>query len=179
IGAIGDAGAVLTRSTRIAGRVRALANHGRSAHYEHAGAGWNSRMDTIQAAWLLRALAKSKKVVEERRQLVRKYATHLHFPGDRYVVPPMTADDNGYVQLNMVERPELVQKRLMAFGVDSRRIYPLTIADQPCAKGLVIPIGELPFSRRAAAHALCLPLFYGMRNEDVERCAAMFMEATR
>lgn len=178
IGAIGDAGAVLTKSVRIANRVRALAGHGRSAHYEHAAVGWNSRMDAIQAAWLIRAVSKSAEIIEERRRLVRAYSEHL--PGGPYVVPPMAADDNGYLQLNMVDGdPHAIQKRLHDLGVEARRIYPLTIADQPGARGATIAVGALPVSRRAAAHALCLPLYYGMGDDAVVHCASALMEATR
>jgi UDP-2-acetamido-2-deoxy-ribo-hexuluronate aminotransferase len=169
LGGIGDGGAVLTRSARIAARVRALANHGRSAHYEHAAAGWNSRMDAIQAAWLIRALACSDEIIAERRRLVRLYPQHL--PDGRYVVPPMDVDDNGYVQLNLVPDAGATHKALVESGVDARRIYPLTIADQPGAKGTTVSTGLLQISQMVAERALCLPLYYGMRDADVARCA--------
>lgn len=169
VGGIGDGGAVLCKSARTAARIRALANHGRSAHFEHAVVGWNSRMDAIQAAWLLRALAVSNKVIEERRRLVRLHG----FPNGPYVVPPMRTDDNGYLQLNMLRGrdPYVVQQRLHELGVEGRRIYPITIADQPGAKGIGVPIGPLHVSREFAEHAFCLPLYYGMTDAEVELCA--------
>lgn len=179
LGGIGDGGAVLTRSARTAARVRALANHGRAAHYEHAAVGWNSRMDAIQAAWLLRALEVSDKVVEERRRLVRLYPEYLSHPTNTYVVPPMDSDDNGYLQLMTAPNPEATVRRLAAAGVEARRVYPLTIADQPGAKQHGLPLGGLPASRHFAEEAISLPLWYGMKDADVERCAKAFEEAVR
>lgn len=178
IGGIGDGGAVLTKSARIAARVRLLANHGRSAHFEHAVVGWNSRMDAIQAAWLLRALDVADKVVEERRRLVR---LHGGARTDHTMIHPDGSSGNGYLQLNMVGKrdPYVVQQRLHDLGVEGRRIYPITIADQPGAKGIGIPIGELINSRSFAERAFCLPLYYGMTDEQVERCATAFEEAMR
>jgi dTDP-4-amino-4,6-dideoxygalactose transaminase len=156
--------------------VRALANHGRSAHYEHAVVGWNSRMDAIQAAWLLRALKVIDTVIEERRRLVREYANQLRPPYNTYVVPPMTCDDNGYLQVSMVSDAAGAVRRLVARGVEARRIYPLTLADQPGGKATAIPVGELPISRSVAERVLSLPLWYRMTDKDVERCADALRE---
>ena len=187
IGGIGDGGAVLTRNPRIAARVRMLANHGRSAHFEHAAVGWNSRMDTLQAKWLLRALEVADDVIEERRRLVREYPR----PNGTHVVPPMSVDDNGYLALYMCRGDTTkahsasfplsyrVQERLHELGVEGRRLYPITIADQPGAAGLGVPIGSLSVSREFAERAFCLPLWYGMTEEQVERCATAFEKVTR
>ncbi len=177
IGGIGDGGAVLSRSPRIASRVRLLANHGRSAHFEHIAVGWNSRMDAIQAAWLLRALDVSDKVIAERRRLVRLHG----YPAGSHAVPPMNVDDNGYLQLNMLRghNPIAVQERLHDLGVEGRRLYPISIIDQPGAKGLCGTTGPLPVSRAFAEHAFCLPLWYGMTDKQVEHCSQAFEEATR
>lgn len=183
IGGIGDGGAVLTNNPRIAARVRQLANHGRSAHFEHAVVGWNSRMDAIQAAWLLRALDVADTVIEERRRLVRLYPR----PAGPHVVPPMNVDDNGYLALNMIP-PDVprwgnlspayrVQEWLHERGVEGRRIYPIAIDDQPGARAvLTLSDGRLPVSREFAARAFCLPLWYGMTDEQVEHCATAFEE---
>lgn len=177
IGGIGDGGAVLTRRNHLLNRVRALANHGRVGHFEHVAVGWNSRMDTIQAAWLLRALAVSDKVIAERRRLVRLRG----FPDGPHVVPPMSVDDNGYLQLNMIRQGEVhvVQQRLADLGIEARRMYPTTIADQPGAKAHAITIGPLLNSRAFAERALCLPLYYGMTDEQVERCTKAFESVLR
>src|SRR5205814_8931600 len=52
LGAYGDAGMVVTNSTKLAERIRTLRNHGQSEKYRSTEPGWNSRLDEIQAAIL-------------------------------------------------------------------------------------------------------------------------------
>jgi len=169
IGGIGDGGAVLTRSERIAKRVRALANHGRAGHYEHAVVGWNSRMDAIQAAWLLRALEVSDKVIAQR---------HNHWMDAGQNVPKSVVP-NGYLDVRQVDHPRAVAEKLREKGVEARHIYPLTIDDQPGSAGLAIHTGGLMQSRRFTERVINLPLWYGMTAEQVEHCAKAFEEAIR
>lgn len=164
LGGIGDGGAVLCKSARTAARVRLLANHGRIGHYQHIVAGWNSRMDAIQAAWLLRALVVIDKVIEERRRVVRELAPEP--PYNTYVVPPMNCDDNGYLQVMVVDDPDATQRRLHELGIEAGRVYPCTIADQEGARS-TITIGSLHMSREIAGHIINLPLFYGITDEQV------------
>jgi dTDP-4-amino-4,6-dideoxygalactose transaminase len=56
LGAMGDAGAVVTDDSEVAASVRTLREHGQGNRYEHLPAGWTSRVDTLQAAVLLRKL---------------------------------------------------------------------------------------------------------------------------
>jgi dTDP-4-amino-4,6-dideoxygalactose transaminase len=186
IGGIGDGGAVLTRSARTAARIRALANHGRVAHQEHAVVGWNSRMDAIRAAWLLRALEVSDRVRDARQSIVYRYGTRLptiddalHDAGVHNGPTRMGIIDNGYLNIMQVADPRAVAKRLAAAGIETRHVYPLTIADQPGAKQYALSVGELPVSRRFVERAISLPVWYGMKNEDVDRCAAAFEGAVR
>ena len=176
LGGIGDSGAVLTRSDRIAKRVRALANHGRTGHYDHAVVGWNSRMDAIQAAWLLRALEVSDEVLQDR--IVHH---HQYVLGDKGtgVDIRVAGLGNGYLDVRQVDYPKTIAGKLQQKGVEARHIYPRTISDQPGAAGIAIPVGSLAASRRFCERVINLPLWYGMTNEDVERCASAFDEAIR
>lgn len=173
LGAIGDAGAVVTPSPRLAARVRALANHGRAGHYEHAVTGWNSRMDAIQAAWLLRALKVIDKVIDERRRLVRAYGGPRT---DHTMIHPAGSLGNGYLQVSMVGDAAGVVRRLNERGVEARRVYPLTLADQSGGKAAAIPVGDLPVSRSVAERIISLPLWYGMTDKDIECCADALRE---
>ena len=51
-GAAGDGGAVFTDDAALADKVRRLGNHGRTAHYGYGDVGWNSRLHSLQAAFL-------------------------------------------------------------------------------------------------------------------------------
>ncbi len=191
LGGIGDGGAVITKTARTAARVRSLANHGRAgAQHEHAVAGWNSRLDAIQAAWLLRALDVVDEVIDQRRALHLKYVELLSSAitaGRRDVeahyVHPASVQTNGYMNTvthsfsrnDRVPAAKIVQ-HLAAQGIEARRIYPYTIADQ--AHG-AIELGPLTHSRALVEHVVSLPLYNGMTPETVEQCVKAYVEAVR
>ena len=82
LGAMGDAGALTTNDDRIAARVRALREHGQSRKYHHDEIGWTARLDTIQAAVLLRKLAYLDDWNEQRRSIAALYLDALSGVGD-------------------------------------------------------------------------------------------------
>ena len=179
LGAIGDGGAVLTKTARVADRVRALANHGRAgAQHEHVAAGWNSRLDAIQAAWLLRALDVIDEVITARRALYSIYEQAL--PRGLFGRVP-GVETNGYmiayeraagIQLHADE----VAQKLVRSGVEARRIYPMTIGQQAHH---AIEFGPLLNSRRIVDFIISLPLYYGMSGGVVMRCAKAYAEAAQ
>ena len=77
--------------------------------------------------------------------------------------------------ITIIPAAEIVQK-LTAQGVEARRIYPYTIADQ--AKG-AIEFGPLTYSRALTPFVVSLPLYYGMTPETVERCVKAYVEAVK
>jgi UDP-2-acetamido-2-deoxy-ribo-hexuluronate aminotransferase len=171
LGGIGDGGAVVCKTRRTADRVRLLANHGRTDHHEHVTPGWNSRMDSIQALWLTRALDVIDKVVERRCAIFERYWNGIL---DLDSAPDVDAlregDDvyhNGYVVPIRVSEPEPFQARLRERGIETRRIYPMTIGDQQGTHG-AIQLGALTTSREIAASVVCLPVWYGMTDEMVD-----------
>lgn len=185
LGGIGDGGAVLTRSHHVAATVRSLANHGRTPgmQHKHYRAGWNSRMDAIQAAWLLRGLDVIDEVIEARRSLRDLYVTMLTatVQAPNITRSPAYPDitTNGYMTTLVTNQApaEEVVTCLAAQGIEARRIYPCTIADQ--AGNNAIQFGPLEHSRALVEHVISLPLYYGMTTETVERCVKAYVEAAR
>jgi UDP-2-acetamido-2-deoxy-ribo-hexuluronate aminotransferase len=193
LGGIGDGGAVVCKTTRMAARVRALANHGRGGHgqHEHVAAGWNSRLDAIQAVWLLRGLDVIDEVIEARRALHAQYVdvlTAMLFesrPGaTTYSARPGGVLTNGYMNTVSMDRSREDKRKpaaeivrcLAAQGIEARRIYPYTICDQ--ADGC-ISFGSLEHSRAITNYVVSLPLYYGMTAETIERVAKAYVEATK
>lgn len=158
LGGIGDGGAVVCSTERVANRVRLLANHGRIGHYQHVAPGWNSRMDTVQAAWLLRALDASDGVIENRRRAHRAcgYADWT----------PAGVTGNGYLDVSLSNDRDDERTRLAALGVATGCVYPTTIIDQDGAYG-TISLGSLAVSVDAAKKVYNRPLFYGMTEEQI------------
>ena len=88
LGALGDAGAVVTQSETIAAHTRLLRNYGERSRFEHVLRGLNSRLDPIQAAMLTAKLSGLAAGVERRRQLAAVYDKAL---ADSAVTPPAVA----------------------------------------------------------------------------------------
>ncbi len=166
----GDAGMVTTSSESIAERVRLLRNHGMRQRYFHDEVGWNSRMDTVQAAVLLVKLAFVDEWNRARRGLADNYGKLFARAGleeagvypERGVVLPRTKAKATHVfhqYVIRVRRRDELKTFLRERGVASEVYYPLALHQQPALNGLGYPTGSFPESERAAAEVLALPMF--------------------
>jgi UDP-2-acetamido-2-deoxy-ribo-hexuluronate aminotransferase len=156
LGGIGDGGAVVCKTERLAQSVRLFANHGRTGHYRHATVGWNSRMDSIQALWLTRALDVIDGVLDARRKITRLYGARM----DGRVL------GNGYLDVRSVAESAFMA-RMADRGIETGRIYPSTI-DQQRGADRAIRSGDLHVSQDHVRHCVSLPVWYGMTDEMVD-----------
>ncbi|MDY2606909.1 MAG: DegT/DnrJ/EryC1/StrS family aminotransferase, partial [Lachnospiraceae bacterium] len=77
LGALGDAGAVVTNDKELADKIRAIGNYGSDYKYHHIYQGNNSRLDEIQAAVLSVKLKNLDRWNENRRNTAQKYLTEI------------------------------------------------------------------------------------------------------
>jgi dTDP-4-amino-4,6-dideoxygalactose transaminase len=179
LSASGDAGMVTTGSETIAQRVGLLRIHGMRRRYVHEVVGWNSRMDTLQAAVLLVKLgfvgewnARRRALAENYRALFKKAG--LTEPGpypQNGVVLPATRAKAVHVfhqYVIRVRRRDQLKDFLRERGVESEIYYPLALHQQPALNGLGYKTGDLPESERAAAEVLALPMFPQLTAEEQE-----------
>ncbi len=125
LGAYGDGGAVTTGDAVLAGRVRMLANHGRTSKYAHEFEGRNTRLDTLQAAILSVKLRHLDEWNDRRRALARRYADGLAGVGD--LVLPMERPDCKHVYHLYVVRTtqrDQLQAALNEQGISTGIHYP-------------------------------------------------------
>src|SRR5215469_16983093 len=78
LGAFGDAGAITTNDSELADRIRALRNYGSREKYRHDFAGFNSRMNELQAAFLRVKLKRLDEWNSRRRVIAARYLSQLH-----------------------------------------------------------------------------------------------------
>ena len=164
LGALGDAGAVVTSDGPLAEKLRRLRNGGQIDRYVHVEAGRNSRLDEIQAAVLRARLSRLAAWTERRRALAALYRREL--VGAGVIVPPEC--DPGHVyHLFPVRAPERegLRAHLSACGIETLIHYPIPIPRQPLLAGA--PTKECPVADSVCAEVLSLPLHHGMPERDV------------
>jgi dTDP-3-amino-3,4,6-trideoxy-alpha-D-glucose transaminase len=174
LGCLGDGGALLTASSTLAARARALRDYGQSGKYEHAERGLNSRLDELQAALLADAfLPRLAAWNTRRRALAARYRQAL---GDRRVrVPPVPEGSDSCAHLFpvLVEDAPDFQRHLARRGITAGRHYPIAIPDQPALRGLSLrSFGSLERARRFAAREVSLPIHPFLADAAVARVIA-------
>lgn len=160
LGAMGEAGAVVTNDARLATEIAILRDHGQSAKYRHARIGWNARMDGIQAAVLRLKLPELDERNAARRNHANAYNQLLGDCAD-ITVPHVSADGVPVFHLYAVRvenRDDVLQKmtdRGIACGIH----YPTPVHLQPAYRGLELGVGSFPVAERIANEVLSLPMF--------------------
>ncbi len=159
LGAAGDGGAVTTNSAELARRVRLLGSHGSEHKYLHESLGFNSRLDTVQAAVLQVKLARLEQWNARRRNAAGYYQELLRGIPD-LTVPTSAAGNEDVWHLFVVRVPErdLVLERLRAIGINAAVHYPVPLHLTSAWKRLGLPKGKYPVTEAAAGEILSLPI---------------------
>jgi dTDP-4-amino-4,6-dideoxygalactose transaminase len=180
LSAYGDAGLVTTGDVRLADRARILRAHGMRQRYFHEEIGWNSRLDTIQAAVLLVKLRHVERWNEQRRDRAKTYdelfrrcglAEEKVYPQHGVVLP--FVDSRGvhvfHQYVIRVPRRDALRAYLSERGIGSEIYYPLPLHLQESLASLGYAKGTFPESERAANEALALPMFPELTTDEQER----------
>jgi len=172
MGAMGDAGAVTTDDDELAAKIRLLRNHGREGKYEHQYAGYNERMDTLQAAILNVKLPHLDAWNEARRARAADYNRLLD---SSKVTKPTVADGCTHVYhlyVIRVANRDGLQSHLKDKGIASGVHYPLPLHLQPAYADLGYKEGDFPETEKAAKDILSLPMYPELTTAQVEEVAA-------
>ncbi|MFF9127654.1 DegT/DnrJ/EryC1/StrS family aminotransferase [Streptomyces sp. NPDC014889] len=193
LGALGDAGAVLTDDDGIAETVAALRHHGRFGptlgdfrriSTETAVSGQNSKMDDVQAAVLLAKLAGLPAGVARRAELAAAYTERLtDVPGIRRLPTVVARDaDTGpvyYVYVIEADHRDELARFLDLRGIGTETYYPVPLHRQPCFAGLGHADGSFPHAEAACRHTLALPLHPDLTLDQVETVCDAIRAFTR
>ena len=168
LGALGDAGAVVTNSKKMSVKVRALGNYGSDCKYHHIYQGSNSRLDEMQAAFLLAKLPILEKVNENRRATAQKYLDSITNPVIilPYVIPD--AVPVWHIFGVRCERRDDLELYLKEKGIGTNKHYPIPIHLQKAYENLGYKKGDFPIAEEISATELSLPMYYGMADEEIQ-----------
>lgn len=170
LGAFGDAGGVITNDEKISNNLRMLANHGRVEKYEHSIEGYNSRLDTIQAAVLRVKLKYLDKWTNLRKQKVDIYNDFLS--GLESIETPVERNNSKHVYhvyVIRVKNRDMIRKKLKEKGISTGIHYPIPLHMQKAYNYLNYKEGDFPITEKTSQEILSLPLWPEISYEQIER----------
>ena len=165
----GDGGAVFTSDTKLAGKVKMLANHGQKKKYQHQYIGVNSRLDTIQAAILIHQLKHLDDNIEKRIKLAQRYADGLNNLNIKLPVKTV-ADKHSFNQYCIQLQDQSQRDSLKAYLEDqdiSTMVYYATPNHlQEASLFLKYKEGDSPIAEDICKKVLALPISSALSFEQ-------------
>ncbi len=169
LGALGDAGMVLTNDADVAKVVRALGNYGSEQKYVNKFKGVNSRLDEIQAALLLAKLPHLDDSNNLRRKIAERYCREIKNPKVMLPEFPRTPSEHVWhvfvVRLKSEESRDDLQKFLEKRNIGTLIHYPVPPHLQEAYAGEFG--GEYPVAEAMAKTILSIPMSPVLTNDEV------------
>jgi dTDP-4-amino-4,6-dideoxygalactose transaminase len=177
LGALGDAGAVVSDDVDLVDRVRALREHGQRIKNHHEVEGFTSRLDTIQSLALLRKLPLLDRWNEQRIHAASLYEQSLTGVGDLRLPPTARGSSPvWYVYVVRTAAPDDLGEFLARRGVATGRHYPQPAHLSPAFSWLGHDQGSFPVAEQLARELLSLPLFPGISERELEAVVEAVIE---
>lgn len=166
LGAMGDAGCVVTNNKEVAEKIKALRNYGSIEKYKHLYKGQNSRLDEIQAAILDVKLVYLDKWNSFRTKIAERYLKEIK---NCKVILPISSSYNQHVWhqfIIRVENRDDFQAYLLKNGIQTLIHYPIPIHKQLAYKEM--NNNNYPVAEKIAKEVVSLPLYYGLTEKEID-----------
>ena len=176
IGAMGDAGCLITNDETLARKLKSLRNYGSVARYDFQLEGINSRMDEIQAALLLVRLKHSKEITNEKVMIANKYLNGIK--NTLVKLPKVDKDCTSVWHLFVLEvedRDKFINY-LKENGIGADIHYPIPPHLSGCYKRLGHKEGDFPIAEYYSKHIVDIPIFNGMEEWEVQKVIEVINE---
>lgn len=169
LGALGDAGAIVTDDDELAERLRHTRNYGSREKYVNRYVGHNSRLDEIQAAMLRVKLRHLEAMTLHKRELAEIYFAGLP---SWLALPRQCAEEYDVFHIFAVRSParDKLRQHLLELGVKTEIHYPRPPHRQQAMMGIVA--GNYPIADELHASELSLPISFGHKRDDIEQVVA-------
>ena len=168
LGALGDAGAVITNNKDLADKVRALGNYGSDYKYHHIYQGNNSRLDEMQAAFLGVKLKHLDRLNTVRRRIASVYSSQIKRSDIAlpYVIPD--AIPVWHIYAIRTKNAKALSSYLKKNKIGVNHHYPIPMHLQKCYEDLHLEKGSLPIAEEISETEISLPMYYGMTDEEIK-----------
>ncbi len=172
LGALGEAGGVVTNNPVLAEKVRVLRDHGQDRKYHHALVGWNGRMDGFQGAALSLKLRRLEAGNTARRAHAARYR-ELLADTEEVALPHVASYGVPVFHLYVIRTPnrDQVLQALTERGIGCGIHYPVPVHLQDAYRHLGYKRGAFPVAERCASEILSLPMFPELQPAQIETVA--------
>jgi dTDP-4-amino-4,6-dideoxygalactose transaminase len=173
LGAMGDAGAILVKTKTLAERLRRLRDHGQIKRFAPVEAGFNARMDAVQALFLTHKLPLLRAGNARRAEIAARVMATLDKPEtNEAAIIPLRPDARGasawHALVVKTARRATFTQALKARGIGHQVYYPAALPDLAAYKPFARRGDDFPAARALARTAVALPLHPALTRADVE-----------
>lgn len=167
LGAFGDGGAITTDRDDLAEKIRVLRNYGSRIKYYNEVRGFNSRLDSLQAAILRVKLAHLDEWNERRRAAARFYFDHLRDTGLDLPIAPEWSEPVHHLYVVRTRNRKALQDHLKRRGIGTLIHYPVPPHLQLAYKDLGYSEKSLPLTEQIHREVLSLPMGPHLTMDDL------------
>jgi len=169
LGGLGDGGMIVTNDIKTYNRLLKLRDYGRVSKYEHSIIGYNSRLDTLQAAVLREKLKKLDSWNVMRRRAASTY-NYFFKSAPQIITPHANSDSEHVYHVYAVRLParENTSQLLLNKGIGVIIHYPIPIHLQKAYADLGYKVGDFPVSEKVAKGIISLPMFPHISKKQIK-----------
>ena len=172
LGCYGDGGAIFTNDDKIDAYLRSIRVHGMGEHkYDNVRIGWNSRLDTIQAAILL---PKLQAFIEHERDDVNHVAArYTELLTDMVITPEfetkyVSSWAQYCIQLKSMDERDGLKEYLSQMGIPTMIYYPMPMHMQAAFSNMNMVVGSCSTAERLCGTVLALPMHPYLREDEID-----------
>jgi len=168
LGALGDGGAVNTDDERLNKKLRLLRSYGSHDKHEFTYAGFNSRLDALQAMMLQTKLDHLDAWITERRSIAQWYRKGLQgLPNVRLLSPTPGSNPSYHIFPIFCKKRDELRAYLSDHGVQTLRHYPNPYHLERAFQRLGYKADDFAITEALCQEEISLPVYPGLSMEDV------------
>lgn len=157
VGALGDAGAIVTNSTKLSKACATIRDYGQKSKYVHVRYGLNSRLDELQAAFLQSILSDLDSENVARKKVANFFIKELAENDQVRVIQPYTGQQgNWHLCVLRTKKRNALLKYLAERGIQALVHYPLALPDQPLFEKKYASL-KIPQARQLVKEVISIP----------------------
>ena len=168
LGCYGDGGMLVTNNEEYYKKAKSLRTHGAVTKYHHDYIGYNSRLDTLQAAVLNVKIATIDNAIAKRAEHAQQYMSLLSDIPE--IVLPFikgTGRPVYYVFNIRAQKRDNLKKILESEGVGTTVYYPKCLHEQKCFEYLGYKKGDFPMAEKMCSEVLALPMYPELKEDEI------------